>query len=588
MKINTESLIIRLKNGYDTLILPSLTQDQQEVINPIVPPTSGIRMKILDPIDGKGSYEMFAWRQYMFFRVFKAVSEVAKKKLGKSQPGLLLVSDDRPTANFLLEYCAKIFAFDGYKIHFQKAVDPVSQQEARKAPYYSRMGTPHGSASVALCDEIDVVVVITASHNSLIWNGIKFYIELPMPISGRIMQTVSTQALSYTEIPLLSDFSVLYLDADRKNNDYIIDVVSRVLDLSPLHQKKILFWPYMGRAPEFIDLFHRVGVEVVLIEKEMDPPNPTVFIDHDLIERKLIEENARIAILLDADRDRLVFIVRTLETNTFHTLLPNTLYTAMHNILASEFHKKIINVRTIPSDPRGDQSACLTILTGVGFKHLGMIIYGALKIPIELQKFETGILYTRDPALAQNRKISTLLEIQQLFTQSSIKGTDLLMMLWEESGGHTVNLVNIEESETDGLIHFSTPLLAIGDKYPAPALLILSALIEQGYCLTDWIDQDIVGTRTMLDATDARKVKIVESFATMKGESFAVGDEVYSVDTFEQVNGDVAIIHLHNPHTTIYFRPSGTGPGVRIYIFGRKSTVEHELQAIKQKLDDMF
>jgi len=124
MKINFESLSIELKNGYDTIILPSLTQEQQEVINPIVPPTSGIRMKILDdPHDDQ--YEMPAWRQYMFFRVFKAVSQVAKKELNKTQPGLLLVSDDRATANYLLEYCAKIFAFDGYKIHFQKKISCI-------------------------------------------------------------------------------------------------------------------------------------------------------------------------------------------------------------------------------------------------------------------------------------------------------------------------------------------------------------------------------------------------------------------------------------------------------------------------------
>ena len=165
-------------------------------------------------------------------------------------------------------------------------------------------------------------------------------------------------------------------------------------------------------------------------------------------------------------------------------------------------------------------------------------------------------------------------------------GTDLLMMLWEESGGHTINLVDIEDK--DGEIRISTPLPPIGDKYPAEALLLLSTLIEQGYCLTDWIDQEIVGTRTMLDATDARKVQIVTTFATMQGQQFVAGDEVYSIDTFEQVNGEIAIIHIHNAHSTVFFRPSGTGPGVRIYIFGRKSTVDQELLAIKQKLAEMF
>ena len=47
----------------------------------------------------------------------------------------------------------------------------------------------------------------------------------------------------------------------------------------------------------------------------------------------------------------------------------------MHNILSKDFGKKILNVRTIPSDLRGDHTSFMNILTGVGYKHLGLILY---------------------------------------------------------------------------------------------------------------------------------------------------------------------------------------------------------------------
>jgi len=61
--------------------------------------------------------------------------------------------------------------------------------------------------------------------------------------------------------------------------------------------------------------------------------------------------------------------------------------------LAKEFHKKIINVRTVPSDPRSDYSAACTIAAGVGYKHLGMVLYSAVHQNIDLKQFNSGIIY---------------------------------------------------------------------------------------------------------------------------------------------------------------------------------------------------
>ena len=84
-----------------------------------------------------------------------------------------MVSDDRPSSSYLVKIFAKILAYDDYQIYFQTPIDPVSLEAVKTDPYYSRMGTPHASASVVLFDEVDLVIVITASHNGILWNGIK-------------------------------------------------------------------------------------------------------------------------------------------------------------------------------------------------------------------------------------------------------------------------------------------------------------------------------------------------------------------------------------------------------------------------------
>ncbi|MHA1563369.1 MAG: hypothetical protein ACTSPA_14750, partial [Promethearchaeota archaeon] len=288
MKINSriELLNLESRDGKEIISFPPLSDEEKEIINPIVPPTSGIRMKIYEKQNK--SYVMSKRAQFMFLRVFKAVSEISKKEIKKINPGVLLVSDDRPSANYLMGYFSKILASDGYKIYYQKPTGSKAELEAKDEPFYSRMSTPYGSASVLLYDEIDLVIVLTASHNDILWNGVKFYIERPMPISGKVMQRISNRALDLNDISLVSDFSAKYIDADKKNNDYIINIAQNILDLSILKGRKIILWSYMGTAPEIQDLFERLGVKVILIDEQMEPPNPTVNINHQKIEKLMI------------------------------------------------------------------------------------------------------------------------------------------------------------------------------------------------------------------------------------------------------------------------------------------------------------
>ena len=213
-----------------------------------------------------------------------------------------------------------------------------------------------------------------------------------------------------------------------------------------------------------------------------------------------------------------------------------------------------------------------------------MILYSALGKEIDEDKFQSSILYVETSS--GYKKIKKPQDVRNIIQKSNIKGNNILLVMWEESGGHTINILEIEKKNDQ--IYIKSKLLPIGDKYPAEAILIISTLITMGYDLLNYLDKDIIGIRTMISADDKKKIKIVNNFAEMNGNYFAIKNNEYKIGSFEQVNGKISIIHLWNEKSNIYFRPSGTGPGVRIYYFGPKKNSESNLEDIKQKLEQMF
>ena len=122
-----------------------------------------------------------------------------------------------------------------------------------------------------------------------------------------------------------------------------------------------------------MQVLESTGAKVILIDKNPDPPDPTRGFEEEPVRQMMKQNDAKIAIMLDADRDRIVFIIRIGEN--FYNLEPNQSYTAMHNILSKEMGKNIVNVKTIPSDPGCDETSKVNFICGVGYKHLGILQY---------------------------------------------------------------------------------------------------------------------------------------------------------------------------------------------------------------------
>ncbi len=570
----------QLGEGINIIKLPELNEEEKNIINPLVAPTSGLRIQLLDVKEQKEpeSYILTKKKLFLFLRIFKAISLKFKEMKKDQNLNVLIFTDNRPTKDVLLDYCSRIFAYDGFKIHYQ-----------RDKPGESKVSSPYGAASVALFEDIDLILVLTASHNDLSWNGIKLYIDYPIPMSGNLFKEISKKALDVNEIHLKSDFKPIILDAEQKNNDYVINLLSRVIEIKSIRDKNIVIWPYLGKARGIVNLFKHYGANITLVDEDLNPPNPLKNIQEEKLQSIMEKAYSNIAILLDADRDRIALYVK--QNGKYFTYIPNEIYTAMHNILAKEFNKKVINVRTIPSDLRGDETSFINVLTGVGYKHLGVIMYFLLGIEVEQSKIDTAILYYEDQngeLIKINNPTPLKKEIIRLIESQQLEKESFLMVYWEESGGHTLNILDISKNNETKDYNFTSDYTLIADKYPVPALVLITELICRGYVISESIDWTIKGINRTIPAVDEEKIRIMKNFEKNDDEFITINDKNYKVHALSDNNNMIDIYQLKSQDSTLYFRPSGTGPDVRFYIFGKVETHLDEIKRVQNYVKDNY
>ncbi len=565
-----------IDGGTKVIKLPDLTDEEINIIDPIVAPTSGLRIQIYDV--GADKYLLTNRKLFLFLRVFKAISQKFKELKNNQNLKILIVSDNRPSKKILLEYCSQIFAYDGYEIYYQT-----------DKPGESKLSSPYGAASVALIEDVNLIIVLTASHNELSWNGIKFYIDYPIPISGDIFKDISKRALKIKEIYLKTDFKRIQINAEQRNNDYVVDLLSKILDIKNLKDKNIVIWPYLGKARGIVNLFKQYGANIILIEEELNPPNPVKTIKEEKLQEVMSQANSNLALLLDADRDRIALYVK--QNGEYFTYIPNEIYSAMHNILAKEFNKKIINVRTIPSDLRGDHTSFLNVLAGVGYKHLGLILYFLFGIDVDQSKIDTAILYVEDEnknLIKINNAKPLKKRIIDLMEKQDLEKEEFIIVLWEESGGHTLTTLNVSKNKRTDEFDFTTEFPIIADKYPVPALVLISELICRGYTISESIDWSIKGINRTIPASDEEKVKIMNNFKKNDKKSILIGEKEYQISALSDNNNFIDIYLLKSDNSTLYFRPSGTGPDVRFYIFGKKETHLEEINKLMEFVQNNY
>ena len=155
-----------------------------------------------------------------------------------------------------------------------------------------------------------------------------------------------------------------------------------------------------------------------------------------------------------------------------------------------------------------------------------------------------------------------------------------LIVMWEESGGHTLNILNVSKQKGTNNYSFKTNLPLIADKYPVPALVLATELFARGYRISESIDWSIVGINKTMHADDKEKVKIMKNFEKNDGNQVSIGNVKYSVEALSDNINNIDIYRLKSKDSLLYFRPSGTGPDVRFYIFANREKYQEEINKV--------
>lgn len=238
--IQYERLKLEPIDGGEKVLLPAMTADQVEEVDPLIPPTSGIRLKILDRQDGAAP-TCPASKYTMFLRLFKAISIILKEKLGR-RARMVVTSDERPTSDMLVRHALQVFAFDGHELLVQTSAKKTISLDQF---VHSGMSTPYSSATIAVLAGIDAVITVTASHNSVVWNGIKFYFKQPIPVAGDLLKEVSKKAINLVEVPLKAPSAVQLKgdDMETRINGYVQDVIKGIIPIQGIRGKPVVLWP---------------------------------------------------------------------------------------------------------------------------------------------------------------------------------------------------------------------------------------------------------------------------------------------------------------------------------------------------------
>ena len=84
------------------------------------------------------------------------------------------------------------------------------------------------------------------------------------------------------------------------------------------------------------------------------------------------------------------------------------------------------------------------------------------------------------------------------------------------------------------------------------------------------------------------KIKIINSFKINDKQQLQIGGKQYSISALSDNRSMIDIYQLKSADSTLYFKPSGTGPEVRFYIFGKRDTHLEEIKKVQEYVKENF
>ena len=477
--------------------------------------------------------------------------------LKEKKPSVAIAYDSRLNSNLFAREAARVLAANGIKVYIYEHLMPVPALSYAVRQLKTSAG-----------------IVVTASHNPKQYNGYKVYGP-----DGCQMTTNNANAV-LAEINKIGMFDVKLLEFENNlqisyiSNDLIEKYYASVLSQSiegPEDSKRILkvtYTPLHGAG--FIPVttvLKRDGFEHIdIVEEQKDPdgdfttcpyPNPEIKEAMDLGMKLMIKNGNDVLVATDPDSDRAGVAVNQngeaviLTGNEIGILLFDFIYHA--RVKQNKLPKNPIVVKSIVSSSlvnlMGEKFGVKVIDVLTGFKWIGeqlLLLEEKHEEYRYIFGFEESYGYLTNPEVRDKDAVNAVLLIAEMANYYKHQGLtllDRLNELYKEFGPYKTKTIAYEYPGLEG------------------------------------------------------QSKMKEIMKKLRAESFSLFDKVVSVGDFQTSvekyldreekiilpKSDVLRFTLPQ-HETIIFRPSGTEPKLKAYIFAQ----EEHIQALQNKLDKIL
>ena len=477
--------------------------------------------------------------------------------LKEKKPSVAIAYDSRLNSELFAHEAARVLAANGIKVHIYPRLMPVPMLSYAVRQLKASAG-----------------IVVTASHNPKQYNGYKVYGP-----DGCQMTTSNANAV-LAEINKIDMFDVKLTEFENNlqisyiSNDLIEKYYNSVLSQSiegPEESERILKITYTplhgaGFVP-VTTVLKRDGFNCVdIVEEQKDPdgnfttcsyPNPEIQEAMDLGMKLMLKNGNDILVATDPDSDRAGVAVNQdgkatiLTGNEIGILLFDFIYHA--RVKQNKLPKNPIVVKSIVSSSlinlMGEKFGVKVVDVLTGFKWIGeqlLLLEEKHEEYRYIFGFEESYGYLTNPEVRDKDAVNAVLLIAEMANYYKHKGLtliDRLNELYKEFGPYKTKTISYEYPGLEG------------------------------------------------------QARMKEIMKTLRAQSFSLFDDVVSVGDFqtsiEKYKDHEEQIHLPKSdvlkftlpeHETIIFRPSGTEPKLKAYIFAQ----EGHIQALNQKLDKIL
>ncbi len=477
--------------------------------------------------------------------------------LKEKKPSVAIAYDSRLNSELFAHEAARVLAANGIKVHIYPRLMPVPMLSYAVRQLKASAG-----------------IVVTASHNPKQYNGYKVYGP-----DGCQMTTSNANAV-LAEINKIDMFDVKLTEFENNlqisyiSNDLIEKYYNSVLSQSiegPEESERILKVTYTplhgaGFVPVTTVLKRDGFNSVDIVEEQKDPdgnfttcpyPNPEIQEAMDLGMKLMLKNGNDILVATDPDSDRAGVAVNKdgkatiLTGNEIGILLFDFIYHA--RVKQNKLPKNPIVVKSIVSSSlinlMGEKFGVKVVDVLTGFKWIGeqlLLLEEKHEEYRYIFGFEESYGYLTNPEVRDKDAVNAVLLIAEMANYYKHKGLtliDRLNELYKEFGPYKTKTISYEFPGLEG------------------------------------------------------QARMKEIMKTLRVKSFSLFDDVVSVGDFqtsiEKYKDHEEQIHLPKSdvlrftlpeHETIIFRPSGTEPKLKAYIFAQ----EGHIQALNQKLDKIL